>query len=112
MTYKVKMNRMTDKLVMDRLQKRMQTYAADVEVNMKVVMKRKPYPSAPGQPPRIDTGNLIRSITSEMKREHNKIAIRIGTNVDYGRYLELGTEKMKPRPWIRQALRKTHRRYN
>lgn len=112
MTYKVKMNNNTNRIVLNKLQTRMQEYAADVEANMIKVMKHLPQPSRPGHPPRIDTANLVLSITSESRRQNNKIKVRVGTNVDYGLYLELGTEKMVPRPWIRQALRKTHRNIN
>ena len=28
----------------------------------------------------------------------------MGTNVNYGRFLEFGTVKMAPRPWLRPSL--------
>jgi hypothetical protein len=29
---------------------------------------------------------------------------RVGTNIKYGLYLELGTRSMSARPWLRRAL--------
>ena len=63
-------------------------------------------PSSPGEPPRIDTKNLHESIMTETQVERTSIETRIGTNVDYGLFLELGTSKMQPRPWLRPAFDK------
>ena len=63
-------------------------------------------PSNPGEPPRIDTKTLHESITTETERDGNSVETRIGTNVHYGLHLELGTSKMKPRPWLRPAFYK------
>lgn len=63
--------------------------------------------SLPGEPPHVDTGRLRSSITHEVEETLFGIIGRVGTNVEYGRYLELGTSKMLPRPWLRPALRKT-----
>jgi len=60
------------------------------------------FPSKPGEPPHKQTGHLRRSITHEVDRVN--LFARIGTNVEYGRYLELGTKRMAPRPWLRRAL--------
>lgn len=66
-------------------------------------------PSRPGEPPHVDTGRLRASITHEIDRSFFNIIGRVGTNVDYGRDLELGTSKMLPRPWLRPAMRRTLR---
>jgi HK97 gp10 family phage protein len=58
------------------------------------------FPSKPGEPPRKQTGRLRSSVTHEIGRG----IARVGTNVLYGRFLELGTRKMAPRPWLRRAL--------
>lgn len=59
-------------------------------------------PSAPGEPPHKDTGRLRASIAHE---RHGMVA-RVGTNVTYGKSLELGTKTMAARPFIRATYRK------
>ena len=86
--------------------------------------------SAPGQPPAVDTGRLRASITynwsgsgrgrapiqnpsketksndgvGEPAASRHEVVVVVGTNVKYGRDLELGTTKIKPRPYLRPAL--------
>lgn len=62
------------------------------------------FPSAPGQPPRKQTGHLRRSVAWELVYGVRMVA-RVGTNIRYGRWLELGTSKMLPRPWLVRAFR-------
>lgn len=66
------------------------------------------YASAEGEPPAVDTGTLRMSITHEVREEGNGKAVGIVgsilNNPPYGRYLEYGTSKMKPRPWLSRAL--------
>ncbi len=57
-------------------------------------------PSAPGDPPHVQTGRLRGSIA----HERDGLVGRVGTNVIYGRFLELGTGRMAARPWLRRAL--------
>jgi len=59
-------------------------------------------PSLPGEPPKKVTGHLRMNIKHEMDRA--LIEAHVGTNVPYGKFLELGTRKMAPRPWLRAAL--------
>ena len=59
--------------------------------------------SKPGEPPRKQTGRLRASVTYEI--DERTLTARVGTNVKYGRYLELGTKRgIAPRPWLRRAL--------
>ena len=59
--------------------------------------------SRPGEPPRKQTGRLRGSVTYEV--DERALRARVGTNVMYGRYLELGTRRgLAPRPWLRPAL--------
>lgn len=59
--------------------------------------------SAPGQPPANVTGELVRSI--KVTKERNKSTINISKN--YAVFLEFGTSKMRPRPFIIPAFLKT-----
>jgi phage gpG-like protein len=58
--------------------------------------------SKPGEYPRWLTGHLARSIAHEVNPE--TITVRVGTNVPYGKWLELGTHNMAPRPWMTLGL--------
>lgn len=58
------------------------------------------HPSAPGEPPHKQTGRLLGSIAYEV----SGLVARVGTNVKYGRWLELGTRRMAARPWLRRGL--------
>jgi hypothetical protein len=77
-------------------------------------------PSAPGDPPRKQTGFLRKGVATEVQDTAQGPVGRAGTNVKYGRPLELGAEETrnkvfgKPtrpfrwhlaaRPWLRRAL--------
>ena len=60
--------------------------------------------SKPGSAPNTDNGGLVRSIAVEMN--WSKREAFVGSNLDYGAFLELGTKNMDPRPWLEPALRK------
>lgn len=56
--------------------------------------------SAPGEAPAIDTGALVNSI--QMAMEGDLTAV-VGTAVEYAPYLEFGTRRMAPRPYLGPA---------
>lgn len=58
--------------------------------------------SAPGSAPNTDTGALVSSIAVEMNKK--KPEAEVGSNLDYGAYLEFGTKDMDPRPWLSPAV--------
>jgi HK97 gp10 family phage protein len=60
--------------------------------------------SEPGEPPKIKTGRLRASITHRIIYEDAQVVGEVGTNVEYGIYLEYGTSKMAPRPFLGPAL--------
>lgn len=67
------------------------------------------HPSLPGNPPAPDTGNLRNSIRYEVEVDGSEITGIIGTtqkDPPYGSYLEYGTSKMAPRPWLKPAMEK------
>lgn len=74
--------------------------------------KTKPhYPSLPGNPPAPDTGNLRNSIRYEVHAEPRSPYGVVGTtqkDPPYGQYLEYGTSKVAPRPWLRPAMEKNN----
>ena len=49
----------------------------------------------------VDTGRLRNSITHVIRPSEK--AVYIGTNVEYGPYVELGTRHMKAQPYLRPA---------
>ena len=70
-------------------------------------------PSSPGHAPATVTGTLKRSIAHELSP--TKLEGKVGTNIEYGRRLELGfigvdskgrRYNQAPRPYLRPALHK------
>lgn len=58
--------------------------------------------SPAGQPPYKQTGRGRASVTYEI--DEQALSARVGTNVDYMKFQELGTKRgIKPRPWLRRA---------
>jgi len=52
----------------------------------------------------VDTGNLQESIRHETTNEGEEHSAQVGTDVEYGLYVELGTKKMAAQPFLRPAL--------
>lgn len=50
----------------------------------------------------VDTGRLRNSITHRVFNGGEKYVI-VGTNVEYGKYVELGTSRQKAQPYLRPA---------
>lgn len=57
--------------------------------------------SAPGEPPAVDSGNLLGSIQSEI--DPQRLTAEISLNL-YGWYLETGAGAIEARPWIMPSL--------
>ena len=58
--------------------------------------------SAPGEPPRYRTRDLLNSVQYEYEGD---TVVRVGTHLKYGLILELGLGRLKgPRPWLRLGL--------
>lgn len=56
--------------------------------------------SAPGESPAIDTGQLANSIQTVVE----ELSATVGTNTEYAPYLEFGTHRMAPRPFMGPAF--------
>ena len=49
----------------------------------------------------VDTGRLRNSITHALDGTK---AVHVGTNVEYAPFIEMGTSRMQPRPFLRPAI--------
>jgi HK97 gp10 family phage protein len=63
--------------------------------------------SSVGAFPRIDTGTLANSI----KMVKEKDSVLVGTNKNYGRFLEFGTINMDARPWLVPSLEANNKQF-
>ena len=57
--------------------------------------------SKPNEFPKLECGQLRNSMTYEV----SKLKAVAGTNVKHGKFLELGTSRMAPRPFLRPTLK-------
>ncbi len=67
--------------------------------------KKKHIASSPGNPPAIDSGNLVASILFDVR----DMEVEVGSIINippYPTYLEEGTDKMEPRPFLEPAVEK------
>lgn len=61
----------------------------------------KPH-SFPGDYPFQQTENLKQSVHYEV--DEDELSVKVGTDVDYGTFLEEGTKTMAARPWLVRTL--------
>lgn len=57
--------------------------------------------SAPGEPPAYDTGTLLRGMKVTARRDASGAVLTFASTAGYGTYLEFGTSRMRPRPFMR-----------
>lgn len=72
--------------------------------------RRKHHPSLPNNSPAVDMGTLIISVTHSVEIEGGEGVGYVGSilkDPEYPVYLEYGTSKMKPRPWLKPAVEKS-----
>ena len=61
--------------------------------------------SAPGEFPKSDKGGSGLTGSFFIRVGADKLTAFFGTKLAYGRYLEFGTSRMQPRPWLRPTLK-------
>jgi HK97 gp10 family phage protein len=61
--------------------------------------------SAPGEAPARDSGTLLRAMAVEVERIPFGALLSIKSGAPYSHYLEFGTSKMRPRPYMRPITR-------
>ena len=66
--------------------------------------RREHRASAPGQAPASDTGNLVSKIVVRQKGAN---VTNVESNANYSAFLEYGTSKMDPRPFMLPAFEKS-----
>lgn len=52
----------------------------------------------------VDTGRLRSSITHALETDSDGLVAKVGTNVEYAAFVELGTSRMRAQPYLRPAL--------
>jgi len=60
--------------------------------------------SRPGEPPATDTGRLLDSLTSDVKVRAGDVTGLVMAQTEYAAALELGTDKMAARPFLRPSV--------
>lgn len=76
---------------------------AQVSITTGAVSGKNHVPSAPGEPPNEDTGDLRRGIIST---QPTPLRALVSSNTPYSAPLEFGTSKMAARPFMGPAARK------
>jgi HK97 gp10 family phage protein len=93
------------KQVDSKLEKALTKSAMIVERNAKKLFRTRLDESIDGLPPRVQTGLLRSSITHRLETEEGKPVAFVGTNVEYGKWLEFPNSRTKKtHPFMRPAL--------
>jgi phage gpG-like protein len=64
----------------------------------------KNFATGVGGGPRVRTGRLRSSISWALGEDGLGLFVDVGSNVEYAAYVELGTSRAKPYPYLRPAL--------
>lgn len=67
--------------------------------------------SAPGEPPKTQTGELAGSVEVHMTGRSGSLQGKVVINAPYAAELEYGTEEIEPRPALVPLMNKARRRY-
>ena len=87
--------------------KSIQTGAKSGRIYEKYNPRRTHRASAPGQAPASDTGNLVRNIAVKME---SRDQVAVVSSAPYSQFLEFGTSKMLPRPFLFPATQRSKKK--
>lgn len=62
--------------------------------------------SAPGEPPAVLFGQLRQNVKDKVYTESRSVKGEVGTELDKGLHLEVGTLHILPRPWLKPSFEK------
>ena len=85
----------------DQVEQALIAVGITAENNAKREITRAVY-DTPESPSYVRTGRLRNSLTHSVAM--NEKAVYIGSNVEYAAYVELGTSRMRARPYLRPAV--------
>lgn len=93
------------KIILTEMMRRMDEVALYLENYVKDSLI-VPFPpaSVPGEPPHMRSGNLLNSIVKERIGLTLRVGVATAAAANYAKFLEIGTKKMAPRPFLRPAL--------
>lgn len=93
-----------ERLLSDAAKERLEKAGAILATEAKKSMRRgggqEGEPSAPGEPPNVQSGTLRSSIQSAIE---NETTVVVGPTEKYGKYHEFGTRMHPQRPFMRPA---------
>lgn len=72
------------------------------ESNAVKEVDKKVYDTPESRSGYVRTGRLRNSITHEVHKDEK--AVYVGASVNYAKFVEFGTSKMKPRPFLKPAI--------
>jgi phage gpG-like protein len=71
---------------------------------LRIEMAAKNFATGVNGGPRVRSGRLRSSISWALGEDALSVFVDVGTNVEYAAYVELGTSRAKPYPYLRPAL--------
>lgn len=100
-----------ERLTLDEAKEFVRRMTLETEREVKLLIGKKGLgkPSAPGQPPKRQTGALVSSYGHDF-RDAGLLGI-VGSNLKTSLWLEIGTRKMAARPHLRRSLNEVGRRW-
>jgi HK97 gp10 family phage protein len=84
--------------------RRIEANLSPPQLEIALMVGMQPIQAAAVRKAPVLTGTLRRSIHTETRALHDGAEARTGTNVEYAKYQEFGTSRMRARPYLRPAF--------